>query len=59
MDFILRQLQQLGVVAMVMLCATAGTVGLLKLIKQFTPGEGFPRDPLSKKLEESRKEEGR
>lgn len=59
MDFILRQLQQLGMVAVVMLCATVGTVRLLKLIKRFTPGEGFPRDPISKKLEESRKEEGR
>lgn len=52
MDFILRQLQQLGMVAVVMVCATAGTVGLLKLIRRFTPGEGFPKDPTSKKLEE-------
>lgn len=56
MDFILGQLKQLGMVAIVMLCATGGTVGILKLIKQLTPGAGFPKDPVSKKLEERQKE---
>lgn len=44
MDFILGQLQQLGMVALVMVCALGGTVGILKLIRRFTPGEGFPKD---------------
>lgn len=54
MDFILRQLQQLGMVALIMVCALGGTVGILALIKHFTPGNGFPKDPVSKKLEENR-----
>lgn len=58
MDFILEQLQQLGMVALIMLCAIGGTVGILRLIKRFTPGTGFPKDPISKKLEENRKREG-
>ena len=35
-------------------CAVGGTVGILKLIKRFTPGKDFPQDPISKKLEEER-----
>jgi len=58
MDFILGQLQQLGIVALVMVCALGGTVGILKLIRRFTPGEGFPKDPISRKLEEDRDREG-
>lgn len=58
MDFILGQLQQLGMVALIMLCATGGTVGILKLIKRFTPDTGFPKDPITKKLEENQKKEG-
>lgn len=58
MDFILGQLQQLGMVALVMVCALGGTVGILKLIRRFTPGEGFPKDPISRKLEEDRDQEG-
>lgn len=58
MDFILGQLQQLGMVALVMVCALGGTVGILKLIRRFTPGEGFPKDPISRKLEEDRDREG-
>lgn len=58
MDFILGQLQQLGMVALVMVCALGGTVGILKLIRRFTPGEGFPKDPISRKLEEDRNREG-
>lgn len=51
MTFILEQLQRLGMVALIMVCAIVGTVGILKLIKQFTPGDGFPKDPISKALE--------
>lgn len=53
MSFMIAQLQQLGMVAVVMICALGGTVGLLKLIKHFTPGKDFPKDPLAKKLEEN------
>ena len=51
LEFIFGQVQQPGRVALVMACALGGTVGILKLIKRFTPGEGFPKDPLAKKLE--------
>lgn len=51
MAFILEQLQMFGTVALVMVCAAVGTAGILKLIKRFTPGDGFPKDPVSKKLE--------
>lgn len=56
MDFIFGQLRQLGMVVIVMLCATGGTVGILKLIKWFMPGTDFPKDPISKKLDENQKE---
>lgn len=56
MAFVLGPLRQLGTVAVVMLCATGGTVGLIKLIQRFTPG-GLPKDPLSERLEESKKRE--
>lgn len=48
MNFILGQLKQLSTVATVMVCATGGTVGLLKLIGRFAPGAGFPKDPASR-----------
>lgn len=51
MGFILGQLRQLGMVALIMLCALGGTVGLLKLIRQFMPGGQFPKDPITKKPE--------
>ena len=38
MGFIFASLRQLGMVALIMVCATAGTVGLLKLIKKFFGG---------------------
>ena len=53
MSFLWGQLQQLGMVAIIMICAVGGTVGLLKLIKRFAPGNDFPKDPVAKKLEES------
>lgn len=52
MSFLIEQLQQLGMVAIVMVCALGGTVGILKLIKHFTPDKDFPKDPLSRKWEE-------
>lgn len=51
MTFILEQLRMFGMVALVMVCATVGTVAVLKIIKRFTPGDEFPKDPISKKLE--------
>ena len=39
-------------VPVIMACALGGTVGLLKIIKKITPGDGFPQDPISKKLKE-------
>ena len=53
MSFVWEQLQQLGMVAIIILCAVAGTVGILKLIKRFAPGKNFPKDPVAKKLDES------
>lgn len=58
MDFILGQLQQLGMVALVMACALGGTVGILKCIKRFLPGDGFSKDPIAGKPEENRDREG-
>lgn len=53
MSFIWDQFQQLGMVVIIMICAVGGTVGILKLIKRFSPGKDFPKDPIAKKLEES------
>lgn len=53
MDFVLGQLGQLGMVVIIMACATGGTVGLLKLIKRFSPGKKISKDTVSKKPEES------
>lgn len=39
-------------VPVIMACAFGGTVGLLKIIKKITPGDGFPQDLISKKLKE-------
>lgn len=58
MTFILGQLRQLGMVAIVMVCATGGTIGLLKLIRWLTPGGAFPKDPLSEKPEDHRDNKG-
>ena len=55
MSFLLQQIQQLGMVVIVMICATAGTVGILKIIKKIIPGNAFPQDPISKKLNEKDK----
>lgn len=55
MRFLIWQLQQLGMVAVVMVCALGGTVGILKVIKKITPGDGFPKDPLARKIEDDGK----
>lgn len=55
MNFILEQFGQLVMVVIIMVCAIGGTVGLLKLIKKITPGDNFPKDPISRKLEEESK----
>lgn len=56
MSFLLQQIQQLGTVAIVMVCAVIGTVGILKIIRKITPEGGFPQDPISKKLNEKDKQ---
>lgn len=37
MSFILSQLRMFGTVALVMICATVGTVGMIKIIKKILP----------------------
>lgn len=39
-------------VPVIMVCALGGTVGLLKIIQKITPGDGFPNNSVSKKLNE-------
>lgn len=53
MSLVWEQLQQLGIVAIIMICAVGGTVAILKLIKRFVPGTDFPEDPVAKKMENS------
>ena len=55
MKFIIGQLQQLGMVAIIMACALGGTIGILRLSKHFLPGRDFPKDPIAKKMEEEQK----
>lgn len=55
MNFIWGQLGQLGQVILIMACAIGGTVGILKLIKHFSPNGEFTKDPIAKKLEEQSK----
>lgn len=50
MGFVAMQIGQLGMVAAIMGCAVVGTVGILKLIKRFTGGAGFPADPMAERL---------
>ena len=56
MNFVMEQLQQLGMVAIIMVCAVGGTIGILKLIRHIAPGKEFPKDLVAKKLEESSKQ---
>lgn len=46
---------KLLLVPVIMVCAIGGTVGILKVIKKVTPGDDFPQDPVSKKLNEKSK----
>lgn len=55
MRFMIGQLQQFGMVVIIMACASGGTIGILKLIKRFLPGKDFPKDPIAKKIEETQK----
>lgn len=57
MAFILEQLRMFGMAALVMVCAAAGTAAILKLIQWFTPGHGFPKGPVSKRLEHQQSKE--
>lgn len=57
MGFILGQLQTLGIVVLVMACAAIGTVGMLKLIKRFAPGEISLPGTISKKTGDFRDNE--
>ncbi|WP_080798010.1 hypothetical protein [Arabiibacter massiliensis] len=50
MGFVAMQVGQLGMVAAIMGCAVVGTVGILKLIKRFMGGAGFPADPVAERL---------
>lgn len=43
MAFILEQLRMFGMAALVMACAAAGTVGLIKAIEKFALGENRPK----------------
>lgn len=43
---------QLILVPVIMVCALGGTVGILKVIQKLTPGEGFPKDPITRRLAE-------
>lgn len=38
-------------VPVIIVCAIGGTVGILKLIRKVTPGDDFPKDPVTRKLE--------
>lgn len=37
-------LKTMLLVPVIMMCATGGTIGLIKLIKKFTPNGEFPKD---------------
>lgn len=52
MSFVIEQLKQLGMVAVIIGCAVGGTVGMLKLIRHFTPENDFPKDPVARELSE-------
>lgn len=51
MGFLLEQLKMLGMVALIIACATGGTVGIIKLIKHFMPGKELPKDPIANRFE--------
>lgn len=45
-------------VPVIMACAVGGTAGILKVIQKVFPG-GVPRDPITKKIEDEMKKEGK
>lgn len=48
----LIMLQTLVLVPVIMACALGGTVGLIKLIKKFSPNVELPKSSLAEKLQE-------
>lgn len=44
MGFLVHQLEQLVIVFVIMVCALFGTVGIIKLIKQFFPFIDLPQN---------------
>lgn len=48
-------LKMIVLVPVIMVCATGGTVGLMKLIKKFSPNGELPKDPIVRKFEEEAK----
>lgn len=57
MHFILEQLRLFGTAALVMVCATVGTVGLLKLIKRFAPEDSPSKDAIAQKWQDQQSKE--
>ena len=45
-------LKTIVLVPVIMACATGGTIGLIKLIKKFSPNGELPKDPIGRKLAE-------
>lgn len=45
MSFLLHQLGQLGMVAIIMVCSLFGTAGIIKLIKKVFPFGNFEQSP--------------
>lgn len=50
-------LKTLGMVIIVMACATGGTIGLIKLIKKVQPGGKFKESFLERKLREQKEQD--
>lgn len=47
-------LKTIILVPVIMACAAGGTIGLMKLIKKFSPDGELPKDPIMKKFEEEK-----
>ncbi|MCM1500516.1 MAG: hypothetical protein NC124_18800 [Clostridium sp.] len=45
-------LKMIILVPVIMVCALGGTVGLIKLIKKFSPNGELPKSSIAEKLEE-------
>ncbi len=48
-------LKMIILVPAIMVCAAGGTVGLMRLIKKFSPDGSLPQSPIMEKLEEEAK----